>query len=656
MEQFRVVHLQKHTCDLSSKIRLRLVDKRIQTFTDHVLLHLRSSRGKSTCSKSSLGHHGLRRSLLLRWWWATSVTSLLVELHLLSTRSSAWHTTWSTTSSPAATTLLGHDTTVWHGITTTLLSHHGVWSLTTSTTSSRAHHLWHGHWVSWLHGTTWSWSLHVHWHTWVSHWTTHRTTHHSWLSWAAWSSSAVGMLGFKLCPTDISSLGKSNEDGLVGNDLAVHFVNSSGSFFRSGEADESESTRSAILHVLHDTGRSDGTHGSELVSELIVSNSVVKVLDVKIDALELGDTVHLFGFVLGSQFTFTLGLLLCTANEKFLVDFLSVNGSGELLAVQSFNGSNSRFVVKKVNKTESESLVGLNLSRGLRFFLGFLFWRFFVLLVFTFFLAFFLLLDNGLLARRLASSTSNSSTENLTELGKFLVESLVIPLQWDLLDVTVGPVVLSWSLVASNKVSNLDFLSIDQHTIELVNGSIGSFSSLVVDVTVSLGVSRFTVSDNLTGKNVSEKAESIIKLLVVDRDVEVLDKDISNSRATKSGITLTPHNTAGPVLDHGEVHGVEGTFSIAQLMVVNVSISERATSDSVTANTDGGNWSNSIEDLEQKTFIDIGSNVTDVKGRRVESSWAFSSRSSHLRGWGRGFRRSLCRGFFCGSRHDSSWN
>jgi hypothetical protein len=50
MEKLRIVHLEEHARNLASKLRLRLVDERIKTLSDHVLLHLGAGRSKGTRS------------------------------------------------------------------------------------------------------------------------------------------------------------------------------------------------------------------------------------------------------------------------------------------------------------------------------------------------------------------------------------------------------------------------------------------------------------------------------------------------------------------------------------------------------------------------------------------------------------------------------
>jgi len=173
-----------------------------------------------------------------------------------------------------------------------------------------------------------------------------------------------------------------------------------------------------------------------------------------------------------------------------------------------------------------------------------------------------------------------------------------------------------------------------------------------MNVTVSLGGSRLTVSHNLTRKDVTKETESIIKLLVVDGFVKVLDKNVSDPRATKRGVTLAPHDTARSALDHGKVHGIESTFSITKLVVVHVGITKRTASYSVTADTNGSDRTDCIKDFVQQTLIDIGSEISNVERGRVEGSWFASSWSSH-RGGRSGFRGSLFRGVISSSgRHD----
>ena len=76
---------------------------------------------------------------------------------------------------------------------------------------------------------------------------------------------------------------------------------------------------------------------------------------------------------------------------------------------------------------------------------------------------------------------------------------------------------------------------------------------------------------------------------------------------------MTPHDTAGLSLDHGIVHSIESTFSVIQLVIVDVSIAEGTTGNSVTANTNRGNMTDGVEDLEQQTLVDVDGELSYVK-------------------------------------------
>mmetsp|Transcript_4315 Transcript_4315/g.7659 ORF Transcript_4315/g.7659 Transcript_4315/m.7659 type:complete len:655 (+) Transcript_4315:323-2287(+) len=646
------------------------MNKRIKTLSNHILLHLGGSRGQGTRGQSTSlrRRHWLRRRLLARARWHTSISSMLIELDLLVGRTSSWHGT--TTSSSTGHTacllhrispsspLLRHDAAIWHWIASTaLLAHHWVHSRSLSPATAGSHHLWHGHLrICRLHCASWTRPLHVHRHTRIAHGTSHRSTHHTWLAGTSWTSSTVGMLSLQLRTSHFSSLSKSHKDWLVRDEFTIHLIHGSSGFLWCRKADKPESTGSSILHVLHDTGRSDGTHNRELVTKHIVGDTVIKILDVEIDALEFGDAIHLLGLVFGPQFALTFCLLLSSAYIQFAFDFFSVKHSLVYLAVQGFDGRCSSFVFNKINKAETKRL---DLLLVVLLFLGC--FLFLVLasfgrllsvgvLLFIFFLLFGLFL--------FADSLGYGSTGNLSKLSKFLVQTIIVPFVWNVLHVAICKVVLAWTFVATDEMANLHFLPVDQHTIQLVNGRVGSLGGLVVDVAISLGLSGFAIRHDLARQNVSKEAKGIVELFVIDGFMQVLDKDVANARATEGGVTLAPHDTAWLALDHGEVHGIKSTFRVTQLMVVHVGVSQGAASDGITANTDRGNGTDSVEDLKQETLVDIRGKITDVQRRRMEGSGTFSSsrrtsrgghgRSSDFHAWSRnGIRRvGSC------SRHD----
>mmetsp|Transcript_19943 Transcript_19943/g.25694 ORF Transcript_19943/g.25694 Transcript_19943/m.25694 type:complete len:384 (-) Transcript_19943:197-1348(-) len=346
-------------------------------------------------------HGGSRRSGVLRRWLvghgSSRISGLLVELDWLESRS-RWSThIVTTTSSTAATSLdrsttptsllLRHDT-IWHWVSPTsllLLTHHRISSLLlrnpTTAPSWATHHLRHHLRIRRLHATARSWSLHVHGHARVSHWTTHRGTHHAGLA-RPTRSSTVRMLSFKLSPSDFPALGNCYKDWLGGNKFAVHFIDSTSCFFGSREANKTKTTGSAILHVLHDTGRSDCSHGGKFIAKHVIRNIIVKILHIQIHSLELGNSIHFLSFKLGTKFSFTLSFLLCATYIKFLFGFFAIDRRREFFAIQRFHGGSSRLVLSKVDKpiTQTDSDSSSRLSSFIGLFLLFAF------LLFTFLL------------------------------------------------------------------------------------------------------------------------------------------------------------------------------------------------------------------------------------------------------------------------------
>jgi len=150
----------------------------------------------------------------------------------------------------------------------------------------------------------------------------------------------------------------------------------------------------------------------------------------------------------------------------------------------------------------------------------------------------------------------------------------------------------------------------------VLDGVIGRLGSLVVDETVTTGVSVLILS-NFARKDVSEGGERIVKSLVVDGCIEVLDEDVSLTGLAEGGVTLRPHDAAWSTLDESVVELFQSTLSISNVIVVNIGVSERATSDRITANTNGGDLSNGGEELEEHSLSDGWVQFSDVEGGRV---------------------------------------
>mmetsp|Transcript_19518 Transcript_19518/g.28496 ORF Transcript_19518/g.28496 Transcript_19518/m.28496 type:complete len:350 (-) Transcript_19518:1067-2116(-) len=235
-----------------------------------------------------------------------------------------------------------------HGISSTRLLHHGVSSTAGSTATRSAHHLGH-HGVRGLHASSRSRSVHGS-HVGI-HWSHVSTSHHGV---TGSTSTSTLVLCFELSSTDLLPLRKSDKDGLVSNELSVHFVDRTSGLFRGRVANKTESLGTIGLEILHNTGRSDGTHGGEFITEHIIRDVLIKVLDVQVNSLKLGDTIHLLCLELSTELPLTLALLLGAPYIKFLFDSLPVDNGLQLLSVELLNGDDGRIMLYKVHETESE--------------------------------------------------------------------------------------------------------------------------------------------------------------------------------------------------------------------------------------------------------------------------------------------------------------
>ena len=70
-----------------------------------------------------------------------------------------------------------------------------------------------------------------------------------------------------------------------------------------------------------------------------------------------------------------------------------------------------------------------------------------------------------------------------------------------------------------------------------------------------------TILSNLARQDVSKGRECIIHGLVVNRLVQILDENISNSGSSQGGVTLAPHDPDWASFENIKVHGVQSSFS-----------------------------------------------------------------------------------------------
>jgi hypothetical protein len=144
----------------------------------------------------------------------------------------------------------------------------------------------------------------------------------------------------------------------------------------------------------------------------------------------------------------------------------------------------------------------------------------------------------------------------------------------------------------------------DEHSVELLNSIFSSFSSFKVHITITFGFSSFIIG-NFTGENISKDRESIVQSLVVNGWGEIADKNVAQTSFTETRISLRPHDAARLSTNVSEVHGIQSSFSILYIVKVHIRISQRTTGDSITTNTNGSNWTNTIEEVEENALLKV---------------------------------------------------
>jgi hypothetical protein len=658
VKELSVVHLEEHTGDLAGKLGLLLVNLGVKSLTEHLLLLGRGSGVESVDVKSGRGGRSLRA--LLRETTHLAGTTTATELLTTTAHVGAHH-------------VRGHTRHHGHGATTTgtTTAHHHLVSkgrvavstgrealhgrngvthrglavgtaaatlLREGTTLALGHTLDEGHLATGGHdGLTVGAEEHLRLHELRGD-----TTSGSGLLLHA--DLVAGLdAGLKLALADILALGEGNVEGLVMHHLLVELGNGLGGLVGVAEADETEAlalsedleltTNLDLLEILgdrvntlllgrlllllslnglllllfllsglllglltvlglilgglsvtHDLGGSDGTERLEDLAELLVINVISKVLNVKVDALVLVDLLLASGLVLAAEFLLTLVLLLGAANVKLL--------SVEVRLVEFVNGLVGVLVVGEVDETETAALALVVVSKG--------------------------------------------SGGDISVLFEQNAELVVGDASVNVLDIDVGEVglhllELAHAVLLGDVVSDKDLLLVQKHAVDALDSSVGSLGGLVVNETVTLGVTVLILGD-LAGKNVAESGEGVVKSLVVNGDIEILDEDVALTSLAEGGITLRPHDTARLALDEGVVQLLESTLTIVAAVVVDVGVTERTAGDSVTADTDRGDLTNGGEELEEHGLGDGGVELTNVEGSRVGGLVLVLRRGSDITG------------------------
>ena len=331
---------------------------------------------------------------------------------------------------------------------------------------------------------------------------------------------ALGHLGLQLRLADLLALGKSDVDGLGAEHAAVHLGDSLGGLIGGREADETETLGGTLdllsllssLLIAHDLGGGDDTINGELLTELLIIDIVIQVLDVQVDALVLVELLHLLLLVLLLELLLTLTLLLGAGDEQLLLLVLGI--------VELIDGALGILVVFEVDETEA---LGATVLIG-----------------------------------------GDDAGSDGAKLGEESLDLLLGDLGIQVLDVDVGEVGLhlldlGLTLLLGNVVSDVNLLVVQQHSVDVLDGVLSSLVGLVVNETVSLGLT--ILGGDLAGQDVAEGGEGVVKSLVVDGGIQVLDEDVAGSGLAEGGVALGPHDAAGTVLDQGVVQGLQGTLT-----------------------------------------------------------------------------------------------
>jgi len=581
------VHVQKHTSDLTRLLAnlLVLLDKREETLSEHHLLllgwHGGELSGEILWARSS-GRSGWRSgSWSWSWsWWSTSTLRVLrttLATLLRSTTATATLGTWllwaTLALSVALVVLARLATGLWAlhhvALRTTLLELLAtlatlLWEATRATLGTA--HLW----------------LVVHLTPAGLHWVEYRRSLrwvHTWHA-TLWAALHAGLLdtlshlGLELSTTLLLALGEGDVDWLGSENLAVHLSDGLGGLLWGGVANETEALAHALV-VTHDLARGDGTVLLEGGTENVIWEGLVKVLDVEVHTLVLVDALLLDLIELVFELRAALRLLLGAAN----VHGLFLEGKAVLL-LDSLGGDSH---LSEVDEGETLGLAILGGHEG----------------------------DGRDLTERL---------ELLLELS--LSDSFIEVLDKDVGELLLGGALLEVTISLALELTDVDNLLLKHLAFDLLDGSLSGLLGLVVNETVALGAALIVVGD-LAGKDVTEGTEGIVQHLVINALVEVLDEDVTLARLANGRITMGPHNADWTTLDHGVVHGIQGTLSINHHVEVDVGVAKRATSDGVAADANAGDRANSVEDVAEESLCDLSVEITHIQ--RCGCVWCGSS-------------------------------
>ena len=386
-QELGIVHLQQHTGDFPSKVRLRSITRcvkgwirqrtrrhlrgnaHVKDFTEHLFLfHRWGTRKRCRIERRQV------RGMANGWGGSGSATiSLLGTFGVLG--SVAWRRSTtalrlaglrtglpSTNSGLTRTTILGRtrSATVVRGVPITLrrLAVGARWNhcryLSGRVTGTGRDHAW----LTITHHATSTGGREV-----TTRGVVHRTVHVATRD--AGSSSllhanlvALSDLALQLLPADLTALGQRDIEWLGTNHLVVHLCDGLRGFLGAGVANETK-TLGMVLIIAHDFGTGNSSERLELPTKFFVIDVVVKILDIEVDALVLAQLLHLGLLVRLLQFFLAFCLLLRSGDVNLLAIVLAI--------VEALDSIGSIDVALKVDESKaSASSLGIYLkdSRG----------------------------------------------------------------------------------------------------------------------------------------------------------------------------------------------------------------------------------------------------------------------------------------------------
>ena len=185
---------------------------------------------------------------------------------------------------------------------------------------------------------------------------------------------------------------------------------------------------------------------------------------------------------------------------------------------------------------------------------------------------------------------AKSDRNGLSKLGNEVLKLLVGDSLVQVLDVDVGELSallldLGLTLFLANVVADVDLLVVQQHAVDVLDGGLGSSAGRVVDKGETARLAILVVAD-LAREDLTEGGKGVVKGLVVDRLVEVLDEDVALACLAEGWVALRPHDAARATLDERVVEVLESALAIVGVEIVDIGVPERTARDGITADTD----------------------------------------------------------------------